>query len=337
MPTADEGPRAAQPSTSEQRRSRLPRNASALSADAKDAVARDMPPAAHCRTALRAGLAYFGSVATPHGWAFRTRRPGVARLFRTLLDDRKTGTVRRKPEARLFRSTTYEIDIDDALAAPPPKPRARCDRRMELRAAFLACGSLANPQHGYHLEFVCADRERAERITGLLTSESIAGKRALRKGRTVVYLKGLDAIVAVLSAIGAFAAVLHLEDVRAMKETKNRIHRIVNTEAANLVRAAGAAAAQREAIAFLADAYGLRNLSPVLRESAQLRLAHPDETLAELGRRCSPPVGKATFNGRIAALIRLVERLRGPGGAAGPAPAGPADAVTLEDTAAAHG
>jgi DNA-binding transcriptional regulator WhiA len=318
----------------------MARAISALSADAKDALARDLPRDAHCRTALRAGLAYFGSVATPQGWAFRTRRPAVARLFRTLLDDRNSGPVRRTPEPRLYRSTTYEIDIDDALAEPPAKPRARCDRRVELRAAFLACGSLANPQHGYHLEFVCGDRERADRIGALLSSETIAGKRALRKGRAVVYLKGLDAIVAVLSAIGAYAAVLHLEDVRAMKETKNRIHRIVNTEAANVVRAAAAAAAQREAIAFLADAYGLRNLSPVLRESAQLRLAHPDETLAELGRRCAPPVGKATFNGRIAALMRLVGRLRGPGSAAQATPganAGPKDGRTLEDTMAGNG
>ncbi len=305
------------------------RNVSALSADAKDALARSLPKDAHCRTALRAGLAYYGSIATPHGWAFRTRRPSVARLFRTLLDDRNTGPVRRTPEPRLFRSTTYDIDIDDTLAMPPRKPRARCDRRVELRAAFLACGSLANPLHGYHLEFVCSDSDRAQRICALLGTESVAGKRAVRKGRCVVYLKGLDAIVAVLSAIGAYGAVLHLEDVRAMKETKNRIHRIVNTEAANVVRAADAAAAQREALVFLAEAYGLRNLSPVLRESAQLRLAHPDETLAELGRRCSPPVGKATLNGRIAALMRLVARLRGP--AAVP------QSATLEDPTEAHG
>jgi DNA-binding transcriptional regulator WhiA len=304
------------------------RNASALSADAKDALARALPKAAHCRAALRAGLAYFGSIATPGGWAFRTRRPAIARLFRTLLDDRNTGPVRRTPEPRLFRSTTYEIDIDDALAEPPPKPRRRCDRRIELRAAFLACGSLANPQHGYHLEFVCADRERAERIAGLLATESIVGKRAVRKGRAVVYLKGLDAIVAMLSGIGAFGA---------MKETKNRIHRIVNTEAANLVRAASAAAVQREAFAFLADAYGLRNLSPVLRESAHLRLAHPDETLAELGRRCNPPVGKATLNGRIAALMRLVDRLRSTVPGAQKFHAGASAGETLEDPAGAGG
>ena len=86
----------------------------------------------------------------------------------------------------------------------------------------------------------------------------------------------------------------------------------MNTEAANVVRAARAAAAQRDAFTYLADAYGLRNLSPALREAAQLRLAHPDETLAELGRRCAPPVGKATLNGRIATLMRLVKRLRRP-------------------------
>ena len=76
-------------------------------------------------------------------------------------------------------------------------------------------------------------------------------------------------------------------------------------------RTSTAAAKQREAIQYLADAYGLRNLSPALREAAQLRLTHPDETLAELGRRCNPPVGKPTLNGRLAAVMRLVKRLRG--------------------------
>jgi DNA-binding transcriptional regulator WhiA len=284
--------------------------AAALSADAKDALARDLPKDVRSRIALRAGLAYFGAVATPHGWTFRTRRAGIARLFRTLLDDRSAGAIRRAPEPRLYRSTTYEIDIDDALAEPPAKPRAKSDRRIELRAAFLCCGSLASPQHGYHLEFVTPSAQRAARIAALLTAEHVDPKTTLRKGRYVVYLKGLDAIVAALTALGAFGAVLHLEDVRAMKETKNRIHRLVNTEAANVVRAASAAAVQSEAFAYLADAYGLRNLSPALREAAQLRLAHPDETLAELGKRAHPPVGKATLNGRIMSLMRLVRRLR---------------------------
>ena len=280
-----------------------------LSADAKDALTRLLPDAVHCRVALREGLAYYGATNSAHGPVFRTRRLAVARLFRTLLDG--GSGIRKGADLRLYRTTNYEIDLPGA--GPPPKARARCDRRIEMRAAFLAAGSLAAPAHGYHLEFVLADAEHAARLEALFSSEGLDAKRTTRKGRIVVYFKGLDAIVAVLVAIGAHSAVLHLEDVRAMKETKNRIHRLVNTETANVVRAASAAAAQREAITYLADAYGLRNLSPPLREAAHLRLSYPDETLVELGRRAQPPVGKATINGRIAALLRLVKRLREPG------------------------
>ena len=283
---------------------------SRLSADAKDALARSVPAEPGTRTALRNGLAFFGTVEVGGQAVFRTRRPAVARLARTLFEEQRAVAVRRGRDARLYRASTFEIDLGPAPIAPPARPRRRVERRAELRAAFLCTGSVAAPLHGYHLEFVVAGAAHADRIEALVRGEGIAPRRMLRKGRHVLYLKGLDAIVTVLGAIGASGAMLRLEDVRAVKETKNRIHRLVNTEAANVVRAASAAAAQREAIAYLADAYGLRNLSPVLREAAQLRLAHPDETLAELGRRCIPPVGKATINGRIAALVRLVKRLR---------------------------
>ena len=290
---------------------------SRLSSDAKDALAREAPADAGVRAALRNGLAYYGGTDVAGELVFRTRRPPVARLARTLFEEqlgaggRAAASVRRGHDARLYKATTFEIDLGPAPAVPPPRPRKRAERRAELRAAFLCAGSVAAPQHGYHLEFVTADPERAERIAGLLAAEGIEPRTMLRKGRHVVYLKGLDAIVTVLGAIGASGAVFRLEDVRAIKETKNRIHRLVNTEAANVVRAASAAATQREAIQYLADAYGLRNLSPALREAAQLRLSHPDETLAELGRRCHPPVGKATINGRLASVMRLVKRLRG--------------------------
>jgi DNA-binding protein WhiA len=207
----------------------------------------------------------------------------------------------------LYRTPTYEIVI------PPPrerKPATREERRMESRGAFMACGSLATPSHGYHLEFVLPDALLAERLARVFGQLGLPPKHTLRKRREVLYYKDLDQIVAVLSQIGAYTAVLQLEDVRAVKETKNRIRRLVNTEAANLDRAASAGASQREAIAFVADAYGLRKLTPPVREIAQLRMQHPDESLAELGRRCRPAVPKATVNGRLAVIMRLARRLR---------------------------
>jgi DNA-binding protein WhiA len=186
----------------------------------------------------------------------------------------------------------------------------RCDRLIEARAAFLACGSLAAGSHGYHLEFVIADQEIAQRLKWMLGSAGVAPKQAYRKRRIVLYYKDFDAIVELLTRIGAFSAVLRLEDVRALRETKNRIHRLVNTEAANLERTARAAAKHRRVIEYLQSAAGLGSLSPALREVAQLRLIYPDESLAELGRRCNPPITKPTVSSRLAALTRLADHLR---------------------------
>ena len=277
------------------------RNSVSLSADAKDALAREVPPGAAGRLALRDALELYGA----SGGIFRTQRPAVARLARVLSED--APAIHKVQGARLYRTPAYEIAIPSARAR---RPVTREERRMEARGAFLACGSLATPAHGYHLEFVMPRAELSERLTRIFEQLGLTPKRTVRKKREVLYYKDLDQIVAVLSQIGAYSAALQLEDVRAVKETKNRIRRLVNTEAANLDRAVSAGAAQREAIAYVADAYGLRRLTPVVREVAQLRLQHPDESLAELGRRCRPPVPKATVNGRLAVVMRLARRLR---------------------------
>jgi DNA-binding transcriptional regulator WhiA len=280
-----------------------------ISADTKDALARDVPEAAHCRQALLAGLALYGAAGRRH--EFVTHRNAVARLFWSLLDeDRKSHPIETRPVTRLQRLPTFAIGAPERLHDVPPKPVHKCDRLMEIRAAFLACGSLTAGSHGYHLEFVVANQELETRLTWMLRSTGMPPKTAQRKGRTVVYYKDFDAIVEVLTLIGAFSTVLRLEDVRALRETKNRIHRLVNTEAANLERTAAAAAAQRSTIAYIENAYGLARLSPALREIAELRLGHPDESLAELGRRCNPPIAKPTASSRLGALARLAERLR---------------------------
>ena len=281
-----------------------------ISADTKDALARDVPQAGHCRSALATGLALYGTARRRN--EFVTHRNAIARLFWMLLDDdRKRHPIETRAATRLQRLPTFAIAIPPRLQGVPPKPVHKCDRIIEVRAAFLACGSLAAGAHGYHLEFVASDDALATRLEWMLRSAGSPPKRTRRKGRIVLYYKDFDAIVEVLTRIGAFAAVLHLEDVRALRETKNRIHRLVNTEAANLDRTAAAAAAQRRVIEFLESAYGLHRLSPPLREIAELRLAHPDESLAELARRCSPPIAKPTASSRLASLARLADGLRG--------------------------
>lgn len=283
-----------------------------ISADTKDALARELPGEAHCRDALLAGLAVYGGI----DGEFVTHRNAVARLFWSLLEERKLHPIETRAPTRLQRLPTFAVRLPQRLRAIPPKPVHKCDRLIEVRAAFLACGSLAAGARGYHLEFVVRNEGTAQRLAWMLRSSGVAAKETHRKGRAVLYLKNFDAIAELLTRIGAFAAVLRLEDVRALRETKNRIHRLVNTEAANLQRSAEAGAQQRRIIEFLQSAYGFSRLSPPLREVAELRLRHPDESLAELGRRCNPAIGKPTVSSRLSALTRLAEHLRGGQGSA---------------------
>lgn len=277
------------------------------SADTKDALAREVPAARHCREALLAGLALYGNVRGE----FVTHRNAVARLFWSLLDERKSHPIETRSPTRLHRLPTFAIALAERLLGTPPKPLHKCDRLIEVRAAFLACGSLAAGAHGYHLEFVLRDGEVAQRLAWMLRSAGVPPKQVRRKERFVLYYKEFDAIAELLTHVGAFGAVLALEDVRALRETKNRIHRLVNTEAANLERSAQAAASQRRTIEFLRSSYGLTRLSPALREVAELRLKHPDESLSELGRRCTPPISKPTVSSRLGALAKLADHLRG--------------------------
>jgi len=282
-----------------------------ISADTKDALARDLPQSAHCRQALLAGLAFYGNA----GGEFVTHRNAVARLFWTLLEEKSRAIETRSP-TRLQHLPTFAIELPEHLRGEPPKPMHKCDRLVELRAAFLACGSLAAGAHGYHLEFVARDAEAAQRLKWMLRSAGVPPKETHRQGRGLLYFKDFDTIVELLTKIEAFPAVLQLEDLRALRETKNRIHRLVNTEAANLQRTAEAAAAQRRVIEYLQSAYGLPRLSPPLREVAELRLMYPDESLGELGRRCNPPVSKPTVSSRLGTLARLADQLRGGQGSA---------------------
>ena len=143
----------------------------------------------------------------------------------------------------------YEIDVPASILARNGSRRAKCDRRMEIarRVLGVRLGGRAGARVSF--EFVPPNEARSSGSKGA-AHDGGAPKRVARKGRTILYYKELDTITALLTSMGAFGAVLHLEDVRAMKETKNRIHRLVNTEAANVERAASAAALQRDAIVF---------------------------------------------------------------------------------------
>ncbi|MNR36929.1 putative sporulation transcription regulator WhiA [compost metagenome] len=95
-----------------------------------------------------------------------------------------------------------------------------------------------------------------------------------------------------------------------MKDMRNSVNRIVNCETANLNKTIGAAVRQIENIRLLQREIGLDSLPEKLREVAEIRLAHPDLNLKEVGDMLSGSVSKSGVNHRLRKIDELAEKHR---------------------------
>lgn len=185
-----------------------------------------------------------------------------------------------------------------------------CCRRAFLRGAFLAGGSISDPNKSYHFEIVCKTLEQAEQLRDIINSFAMEAKIVERKKHQVVYLKEGAQIVDMLNIMEAHVALMNLENVRILKEMRNSVNRKVNCETANISKTVNAAVKQLEDIVFIRDKAGLDSLPDNLREIALLRLENPDAPLKELGTFLDPPVGKSGVNHRLRRISEIAETLR---------------------------
>lgn len=185
-----------------------------------------------------------------------------------------------------------------------------CCKRAFLRGIFLACGSITDPNRGYHLEIAVGERDRAVQIQEIIGVFELEAKIIERKGSYVVYMKEGAAIADFLNIIGAHMALMAFENVRILKEMRNSINRQVNCETANIKKTVSAAARQMEDIQYIYNRIGFGSLSENLSQIARLRLDNPEVTLKELGEMLEPPIGKSGVNHRLRKLSEIAEELR---------------------------
>lgn len=178
-----------------------------------------------------------------------------------------------------------------------------------LRGAFLGAGSITEPSKGYHLEIVCETQDSAEEIKLMGKTSGIDFKSMARKECIVLYLKNGDTISDFLSLVGANKAILEFENVRAMKDVKNSVNRIVNAETSNINKTVTTAVRQIEAIEKIQASLGLEALEVPLREIAIARLANPNDSLKELGEKLPTPLGKSGVNHRLKKIEDLARDL----------------------------
>ena len=258
----------------------------------------------------------------------RTENVSVARKYFTLL--RKTFNIKTETFVSRNRSkghVTYTVIIkehEDAITVlkalnlmdsegeivEPDSPTDTCCKRAYIRGAFLATGSVSNPEKSYQIEVVCAARRKAVRIQNLINSFGMDAKVILRKNSYVVYLKEGSQIVDLLGVIEAPISLMKMENVRILKEVRNSVNRKVNCETANINKTVSAATKQVADIEYIRDTVGLDELPEGLREIAKLRLRYQEVSLKELAELSATPIGKSGVNHRLRKLSEIAEEIK---------------------------
>ncbi len=175
------------------------------------------------------------------------------------------------------------------------------------RGAFLAHGSLTEPGRSSSLEVTCPGPEAALALVGAARRLGIAAKAREVRGIDRVVIRDGDAISAMLARLGAHDTMLVWEERRVRREVRGTANRLANFDDANLRRSARAAVAAGQRVERAFEILG-PDVPEHLREAGELRLAHKEASLEELGKLAEPVLTKDAVAGRIRRLLATADK-----------------------------
>ena len=275
-----------------------------FSSDVKEELARQYSKSRHCQIAeLSAMIMQEGRISVnPLALSFETENPVLIEKYASLM--------KRAFDVNLQEPLDSQTCQKIVEAIQELYLEKTCCKRAFIRGAFMASGSMTDPNKGYHFEIVCRTPEQAARIQELMKEFETDPKVIERKSYYVVYLKEGSQIVDMLNVMEAYVSLMNLENVRILKEMRNSVNRQVNCETANISKTVNAAVKQIADIELIRDTDGLDSLPMPLREMAVVRLEYPEAPLKDLGKYMDPPVGKSGINHRLRKIAALADAIR---------------------------
>jgi DNA-binding protein WhiA len=184
---------------------------------------------------------------------------------------------------------------------------AVCDAEAAWRGAFLAHGSLTEPGRSSALEVTCPGPEAALALVGAARRLGISAKAREVRGVDRVVVRDGDAIGALLTRLGAHDSVLAWEERRMRREVRATANRLANFDDANMRRSARAAVAAGSRVQRALEILG-EDVPDHLQAAGELRLAHKQASLEELGGLAEPPMTKDAVAGRIRRLLAMADK-----------------------------
>ncbi len=181
-----------------------------------------------------------------------------------------------------------------------------------VKGAFLACGSVANPEIEYHLEFNIFDENSCNLLLNILNKISFLHldlKIIRRRDNFVIYIKSSEKITDFLTYIDSKNCSMEIIQIKMLKEVRNNINRTTNFETANLSKITNSSTVQINAIKKIKNTVGLSSLPEHLKETAEIRLSNPYISLQEMTKLYKSPISKSGINHRLKKLMDLAKSL----------------------------
>ena len=198
-----------------------------------------------------------------------------------------------EPEGRLSHHINFGVIEED------------CCRTAFVRGAFLAGGSVTDPEKRYHLELATPHRSVSREMFSVLLDMGFSPKETQRSGNSLLYFKKADLIADFFTSLGAPVAAMNVMTAKVDKEMRNTVTRQINCDSANADKTVAAAQEQMAAIRRIVRSYGLDALPEPLKDAALLRITNPEASLADLARLSCPAVTKSCLSHRLKKIMSL--------------------------------
>ncbi len=185
-----------------------------------------------------------------------------------------------------------------------------CCKAAFLKGAFLAGGSVTDPEKGYHIEITTTHASVARETNALMYEVlDFYPKTARRGGGHVLYLKQSELTSDLLTFLGAPVAAMGIMEARLEKELSNKVNRRCNCDDANTSKVVEAAQEQLSAIRILREKGKLEHLAQKLQQAATAREENPAASLTELAALMEPPITKPAMNQRLKKLLAAAKEV----------------------------
>ena len=296
-----------------------------LSGSAKTEICRSVPQKRCCAMAQCFGILLFCNSFTPDNIRIITESREFAQMLPGLFKKAFGVSFDISPLNESAGKLTFQISEADKIATimhsygfdPSdtlalhinlPVVEEDCCKVAFLRGAFLAGGSVTDPEKGYHLELATTHHSVAREGSALV--EEVLGfypKNARRGGGQVLYLKNSEQISDCLTFLGAPVAAMGIMEARLEKELNNKVNRRCNCDEANTSKVVEAAQEQIAAIRILLERMMIDTLPPKLKSAALAREENPESSLTELAAMMEPPISKPAMNHRLHKLVKLAK------------------------------